>query len=148
MVFTLNYDEAIPLDAEAIAEGGIAEGYESVLPNLRQFVKHPVRIEEDRDDDAPSYSVRCGDTEFEIYAPDLDEEEGNSWGRATVALFSIVNEQLKNATHRFYAINGGNDLFGMFLTPEEAAAAQNSLPNKRDWPYLPKDEEPWYGQYH
>jgi hypothetical protein len=148
MSFTLNYDDAIPLDSEALAEGGIAEGYESVLPNLRQFVTNPARIEEDRDDDAPSYSVRCGDSECEIYAPDLDEEEGSSWGRATVALFAIVNEQLKYATHRFYAINGGNDLFGMFLTPAEAAAAQKSLPSKRDWPYLPKDEEPWYGQYH
>jgi hypothetical protein len=65
-----------------------------------------------------------------------------------VALFSIVNAQLKNSTHRFYAINGGNDLFGMFLTPAEATAAQKSLPNKSDWPYLPKDEDEWYGQYH
>jgi hypothetical protein len=148
MPFTLNYDDAIHLDAEALAEGGIAEGYESVLPELRRLVKDPARIEEDRDDDAPSYSVRCGGAEFAIYSPDLDEGEGNSWGRATVALFAIVNEQLKNATHRFYAINGGNDLFGMFLTPAQAKEAQKSLPNKSDWPYLPKDEEPYYGQYH
>jgi hypothetical protein len=148
MAFTLNYDDAIHLDAEALAEGGIAEAYESLLLTLGKFVKNPGKIEEDRDDDAPSYSVRCDDSEFEIYAPDLDEEEGNSWGRATVALFSIVNEQLKNSSHRLFAINGGNDLFGIFLTPAEAAAAQKSLPNKSDWPYLPKDEEPWYGQFH
>jgi hypothetical protein len=148
MVFTFNYDDAIHLDAEALAEGGIAEGYESLLPHLRQFVTIPAKIEEERDDDAPSYSVRCGGRIFEIYTPDLDEREGNSWGRATVALFSIVNEQLTNSTHRFYAINGGNDLFGMFLTPTQATAAQTSLPNKSDWPYLPTDEEPWYGQYH
>ena len=42
----------------------------------------------------------------------------------------------------------GNDLFGMFLTPAEATAAQKSLPNKSDWPYIPKDEDEWYGQYH
>src|SRR5262245_26708351 len=148
MAFTLNYDDAIPLDVEALAEGSVAEAYESLLPKLRQFIKNPAKIEEDRDDDAPSYSVRCGDRQFRIYAPNLDEGQGNSWGRATVALFSIVNEQLKNATHRFYAINGGNDLFGMFLTPAEATAAQMSLANKRDWPYLPKDEEPRYGRYH
>src|SRR5262249_46398827 len=129
-------------------EGGIAEGYERLLPKLRELVKNPATIEEDRDDDAPSYSVRCGDSEFEIYAPDLDEGEGNSWGRATVALFCIVNSQLKDSTYRLYAINGGNDLFGMFLTLAEAVAAQTSLPNKSDWPYLPKDEEPWYGQHH
>jgi len=148
MAFTLYYDDAIMLDAEELAEGGIARGYESVLPALRKFVKAPAKIEENRDDDAPSYSVICGDAEFEIYSPDLDEEAGNSWGRATVALFAIVNGQLKNSSHRFYAINGGNDLFGMFLTPAQAKEAQKSLPNKSDWPYLPKDEEPYYGQYH
>src|SRR5262245_29594256 len=98
MAFTLNYDDAIPLDAEALAEGGIAEGYETLLPELRKFVDNPSEIEEDRDDDAPSYSVRCGGAEFEIYSPELDEEEGNSWGRATVALFSIVNAQLKDSS--------------------------------------------------
>jgi hypothetical protein len=148
MAFKLNYDDAIPLDAEALAEGGIAERYQSLLPALRKYVKYPARIEEGRDDDVPSYAVRYGESVFEIYAPDLAEDEGNSWGRATVALFSIVNAQLENSSHRFYAINGGNDLFGMFLTPAEATAAQKSLPNKSDWPYLPKDEDPWYGQYH
>ena len=64
MASTLNYDDAIPLDAEALAEGGIAEAYESVLPKLRQFVKTPAIIEEERDDDASTYSVRCGVSEF------------------------------------------------------------------------------------
>jgi len=148
MAFTLNYDDAIHLDAEALAEGGIAEAYESLLPQLRKFVQNPAKIEEHRDDDAPSYSIRYGRSTFAIYAPDLDEEDDDSWSRATLVLFTIVNDQLKNSIHRFYAINGGNDLFGMFLTPAEATAAQNSLPNKSDWPYLPKDEGPWYGQYH
>jgi hypothetical protein len=147
MPFTLNYDDAILLDAEALAEGGIAAGYESVLPELRRFVQNPIKIEEDRDDRAPSYSVRCGGAEFAIYSPVLDEGNGSIWGRATVALFAIVNEQLKNTTHRLYAINGGNDLFGMFLTPAQAKEARKSLPNKSDWPYLPKDEAPYYGQF-
>jgi hypothetical protein len=148
MAFTLNYDDGIMLDAESLAEGGIVEGYESVLPALRKFVKNPAKIEEHRDDDTPSYSVRCGDIQFEIYGPNLEEGEGNSWGRATVALFSIVNAQLKKSSHQFFAINGGNDLFGMFLTPAQAKDAQKSLPNKSDWPYIPKDEEPYYGMYH
>ena len=134
MAFALNYEEAIHLDAEALAEGGIAEAYESLLPRLRKFVINPLGIVEDLDDDSASYSVRCGESAFEVYSPDLDNEAGSSWGRATVALFSIVNEQLRNSSHRFYAINGGNDLFGIFLTPAEAAAAQTSLPHRRDWP--------------
>src|SRR6476659_6714135 len=98
MAFTLNYDDAIMLDAEDLAEGGIGEGYESLVTALRKFVKSPVKIEEQRDDDAPSYSVRCGEMQFEIYSPDLEAEEGNSWGRATVALFAIVNAQLKTSS--------------------------------------------------
>ncbi len=148
MEFTLNYDDAIPLDAEALDEGGVAEAYESLLSELRKFVKDPATIEEMLGNDVPSYSVRCDGREFEIYSPNLDEEKGNSWGRATVALFSIVNKQLQNSSHCLYAINGGNDLFGMFLMPTEATAAQRSLPNKRDWPYLPEDDGQWYGQYH
>lgn len=147
MATDLNYEDAIPLDAEELAEGGIAEAYRRVLPKLRDFVVDPLEIVETRDDEAPSYSVQCGGKEFPIYAPEL-EGISNSWGNATVALFEIINSQLVNSTHRFYAINGGNDLFGIFLTPDEAAAAQQSLPNKLAWPYLPKDEQDWYGQFH
>jgi hypothetical protein len=118
------------------------------LPKLRKYVKKPARIEELLDNNAPSYSIRCGDIEFEIYAPHLDDGEESSWGRATVALFAIVNHQLKNSDHRFYAIGCANDLCGIFLTSSEATTAKKSLPNKRDWPYLPKDVAPWYGQYH
>jgi hypothetical protein len=147
MGFVLNYDDAIHLDAEDLAEAGIAEAYERLLPRLRQFVKQPLKVIETRDDDAPSYSVQCGGKSFAIYAPEI-EATSNSWGNATVALFTIVNDQLVNSTHRFYAINGGNDLFGIFLTPAQAAEAQKTLPNKRDWPYLPKDEQEWYGEFH
>lgn len=148
MMSFLNYDDAIHLDAEDLAEGGIADAYAALLPQLRQFVEAPLNVEEERDNDIPSYSVRCGDNVFTIYAPDLSEEGGGSWGRATVALFSIVNAQLRHASHRFYAISGGNDLFGIFLTPAEADAAQEALPRKTDWPYLPNDEQPWCGQFH
>jgi hypothetical protein len=55
---------------------------------------------------------------------------------------------MAQSTHRFCAINGGNDLGGMFLTPDQAKEAQKALPNKKDWPYLPTDEDPLYGQYH
>ncbi len=147
MAFVFDYDDAILLDAEELAEGGIAEAYEGLLPIFQRFVKRPLEVIEMRDDDAPSYSVQCGGKSFAIYAPEI-EETSNSWGNATVALFTIVNDQLVNSTHRFYAINGGNDLFGIFLTPVHAAEAQKALPNKNDWPYLPRDEQEWYGQFH
>jgi hypothetical protein len=76
------------------------------------------------------------------------KNEDESWGKATYALFSIVNAQLAGSPYRFYAINGGNDLGGMFLTLEEYEAAKRSLKRKSDWPYLPTDEPPDYGQPH
>lgn len=146
MAFTLDYDQLVLLDAEELAETGIAEAYARLLPDLRKYVQQPSRVEEVIDDDTPVYSVRCGGKEYPIYGPDLDEEEGGAWGRATVAFFALVNEQLAGTPYRFYAINGGNDLGGMFLTPAQAHESRASLPRSDDWPYLPQDDPPWYGQ--
>jgi hypothetical protein len=148
MSFKLDYDQLIHLDAEDLAEGGIGEAYDSLLRRLRELVPDPAEIEELLDSDAGSYAVRCGAKQFAVYGPQLEEGESNSWGRATVALFSIVNDQLESSEYRLFAINGGNDLGGMFLTPAQAQAAQQTLPNKTDWPYLPREERSWYGQYH
>jgi hypothetical protein len=97
------------------------------------------------DSDFPSYTVSCAGIDYPIYDKGDDDE---SWGRATFALFDIVNRQLAKTPYRFFASNGGNDLFGMFLTPAQAEAAKKSLPRKQDWPYLPNASKPWYGQYH
>jgi hypothetical protein len=141
----LNYDEFIPLDAEALAETGIAQAYEELRPRLRKFISEPSRIQEKIENNSPSYSVSALGKDYFIYGRD-DQKE--SWWRATFALFTIVNQQLEGTKYRFYAINSGNDLGGMFLTPEEAEKAKKSLPRKSDWPYLPTPEAPWYGQFH
>lgn len=145
MSFSLNYEELIPLDAEDLAETGIKAAYEELLPALRKYISSAAPIQERIDSDSPSYSVACLGKEYFIYGGE-DQEE--SWGNATFALFDIVNRQLEKTNHRFFAINGGNDLGGMFLTHVEAEAARKSLTSKQDWPYLPKHEAPWYGQYH
>ena len=144
----LDYDQLILLDAENLAEAGILEAYESLLPELQKYVPQPAQVEELIDNDVGRYAVKSGTRDFVIYAPDLDDKGGESWGRATVAFFTIINDQLAPSQYRFYAINGGNDLGGLFLTPAQAVAAQKGLSNKTDWPYLPKDEPDWYGQYH
>lgn len=142
----LDYDDLILLDAEDLAEAGINEAYESILPRLRQYVAAPLEMEELLDSDAPSYAVVVGGQEHIVYGRGVDEE--NSWGRATVVLFDIVNGQLGSSTHRLYAISAGNDLGGMFLTQREAEEARKSLPKRTDWPYLPVDDPPWYGMFH
>ncbi len=144
----LDYDQLIILDAENLAEAGIRNAYESLLPEFQKYVPQPAQIEESIDHDVGTYAVRSGTRKFVIYAPDLDDQRGESWGRATVAFFTIINDQLAHSQYRFYAINGGNDLGGLFLTPSQAIAAQRALPNKTDWPYIPQDEPDWYGQFH
>jgi hypothetical protein len=60
-----------------------------------------------------------------IYSPALGENDvGRVWARAAHALFKIVNDQLAKSQYRFYAINGGNDLGGMFLTQAECEVAR------------------------
>jgi hypothetical protein len=147
MGFELDYSKMIILDAEDLAEGGIQAAYKELLPTLLEYVKEVDEINEALEDEAPSYSVRHRDHEYFIYGPALeDDRDGRSWGNATYALFSIVNTQLAGSPCRFYAINSGNDLGGMFLTPEQCEAAKKTLERKSDWPYFPSAEHPAYGQ--
>jgi len=145
---SLNYDEMIMLDAEELAEGGIKAAYEEMRSKLLSFQPDLIDIEEAMDPDAPSYFVRAGGETYLIYSPENEDEGGESWGRAAYALFSIINKQLSGSTHLFYALYGGNDLGGIFLTPEQAEDARESIESPEEWPYLPRDEGPWYGQHH
>lgn len=148
MISELDYNKMLRLDAEDLAEGGILRAYEPVREILSQYVAEPAEIQELVDDGKPSYAVRCREQQYVIYSPALPDDEGQSWGRASYAFFKIVNDQLTKSEYRLYAINGGNDLGGMFLTQAEFEAARTSLPRKEDWPYLPTLEHPWYGQCH
>lgn len=92
----------------------------------------PAQVHEAINNDAPSYTVPCRGQEYLIYSPAMPDEEDRNWGRATYAFFRIVNDQLTASQYRLYAIDGGNDLFGMFLTQTECEAARKSLPRKED----------------
>jgi hypothetical protein len=144
----LDYDAMSFLDAEHLAEQGFKEAYEELSEKLRDYIDHPAALDEEFDSEDPSYSVICQGICYEIYSPELENSEGRSWGRATVAFFDLVNRQLVDNDVKFYAINGGNDLGGLFLTQAQYDAAIDSLPEKTDWPYLPVLEHPWYGQPH
>lgn len=140
----LDYDRAFSLDAEDLAEQGLKQGYESLLPELRRYCAEPWQVEEQFDGDA-TYCVSADGREYRIQEPAVGTVE--TWARATFALFDIVNRQLSHVEQRLYAINGGNDLFGMFLTPRQVEEARRALPRKSDWPYLPTQEPPWYGEF-
>lgn len=144
----LDYEQLIHLDAEDLAEGGIKDAYDALLPRLRNYVPQPASLEEVIDRDVPLYAVIADGERHLVYAPELDHKDGRIWGRATYIFFRIVNAQLSQSTHRFYAFYGGNDLGGMFLTPAEAERAKAGLARKTDWPYLPTMDHPWYGGQH
>src|SRR5262245_49973117 len=97
MASSLDYEQMFLLDAEELAEAGLKSAYETLLPELMRLVKNPVTLEEHIDSDAPRYAVVAGDTRYVIYAPELEGSEASSWGRATWALFTIVNQQLEHA---------------------------------------------------
>jgi hypothetical protein len=145
--FELDYDKTIILDAEELAEGRIAEIYETILPELRKYISEPYVVSDNYNSEQDSYDVTANGQKYHIYGPEDKNDDNEIWGIATFVFFKIVNDQLSNSNVKFYAINGGNDLFGIFLSPDDALAARPSL-NRRYWPYLPVNEAPWYGQFH
>jgi hypothetical protein len=146
----LDYRKTISLDAENLAEQGIKKVYQKVLPKLKKYVSSPAEVTETVDPNLPKYTVHFNGNDYLIYSGDIEGSEEESWATATVVFFDIINGQLERAVSpvRFYAISGGNDLFGIFLTPDQAVASRKSLPNRREWPYIPKLDGPWTGQFH
>lgn len=142
----LDYDQLILLDAENLAETGIGEAYLHLLPELKKYVAHPARVEELIDSDRARYAIRVDGTEYVIYSADSAEDEGASWGAATYVFFKMINDQLTNTDVRFFAVDAGNELGGLFLTTEQAVASRATIPRPSDWPYLPEAAGPWYGQ--
>jgi hypothetical protein len=100
----LDYEKLIQLDADHLAEQGIADAYARVCEQFTQFVERPAEVRQLVDNDAPSYAIRCGGAEHVVYSPAIPGSDDRSWGRATYILFSLVNEQLHKPPVRFYAL--------------------------------------------
>ncbi|MDR6213549.1 hypothetical protein [Paracidovorax wautersii] len=139
----IDYDQLIPLDAERLAEQGIAAAYAEVLPQLQRYAASPLAVHEEVDDDTGAYAVRAGPHRFAVYGPGLDS--GEDWARAAVALFALVNANLEGSPYRFYALYGDNDLAGVFLTEEQCAQARRAIASRSSWPYMPVMQPPHYG---
>lgn len=146
--YDLDYEQSILLDAESLAEQGVVKAYQQVLPTLKTLVRSPVGIEEYLDSDTGTYRVTAAGETYQIYPPPDIGNAYDSWGAATVALFTIVNKQLRESPIKFYAINGGNELTGIFLTEQQALDARKQIVRRTDWPYIPTAAPPWFGQYH
>jgi hypothetical protein len=142
----IDYDSALSLDAEELAERGIAAAFAELSAQLRELGIEPASVEEHVDPDVGVYAAHSGGISYSISGPSIPVS--HCWGLATYALFDIVNRQLAGHSLKFYAINGGNDLFGIFMTPAQSEHARNALPRKADWPYMPTPEPGWFGMHH
>jgi len=140
-------------DAENLAEGGVGEFLSELTSFLEQQEVHISRVEDlVRDDE---YKVLVGGQEHLIWNADelsrAETELGLLWGMATVRTFALVNARLTQAgsSERLYAVYGGNDLLGFFLTEKLRDAVRGHADaTLESWPYLPKAEYPWFGQEH
>ncbi len=140
-------------DAEDLAEGGIGRFLQEISPFLAlQGVALP-EIEEEMSEEG--YVVRVGGADYQIYdAADMErdasgEESGLIWGLSMVHGFRIADELLAAAgsAERAYAVNGGNDLFVLFLTPElHRVIMEHPDASRCDGPYVPHEEYPLFGQ--
>lgn len=144
----LKYDHAIQLDAEDLAEQGIAQAYTKLRPLLKPHVPMPLLLIEKLDASRGLYSIEVGGSLQHIVPSPVGGDEYESWGVATVVLFDLVNSQLVSAPVKLYALNAGNDLMGILLTEEQAAKARKQIKRRSDWPYIPKMVAPFFGQYH
>lgn len=139
----LDYDQVVQLDAEDLAEQGILAAYEVLIPRLKQYVVVPIAVTEEINNDAATYSVSAAGKTYKIWEDRAKNTDG--WERATVAFFELVNTNLSSSDHRFYALYGGNDLSGLFLTEEQFAAARRAIKKRSNWPWVPVNEPPHYG---
>jgi hypothetical protein len=139
----IDYEQVVLLDGEELAEQGIRAAYIELRPTLLRYAETPIEISEELDANTGSYAVVANGVRHEIWGPTLNPEEG--WPRAEVTFFSIVNANLEQSAFKFYALNGGNDLCGVFLTREQYALARKGIKKPSDWPYMPTMEPPHYG---
>jgi hypothetical protein len=110
----IDYDLALHLDAEDLAEQGILSAYQQLAPRLTEYGLTAGTVTVNDDSPANLYSVDFDGHLYAVYGPNVAVED--AWGLATHALFDIVNLQLASTGIRFYAINGRNDLFGMAVS--------------------------------
>lgn len=135
-------DDVVLLDAEDLADGGILQAFEQLHPQLRQYDAADIDVAEEYDGEAGTYTVLAGGKSYVIRGP---HARGDIWVLATIAFFDIVNAGLAQASHKFYALYGGNDLAGVFLSDEQFHAARSSIERHSHWPWMPVDRAPDYG---
>jgi hypothetical protein len=116
-------------DAEDLAEGGMIAALFDIGPKLtvrsRPIEKLEERFEEER------HSLIVNDSTF-VVGPGEDP-----WHAAAATFFEAVNFLLQNnrSGERAYALYGGNDLHGVFLTPQMLDVMRTYTNDEKERPY-------------
>jgi hypothetical protein len=144
----IDYEMAIPLDAESLAETGMKEAYEELQRQSGDIgVKWaPMRELWDGQDEGydggENYRLEVSGKIYPVFgsAPTNDP-----WSVATATFFDVVNSQLSESPFKFYGVNAGNDLHVVRLTAEEFEEAKLYHKGSPYCPYLPDYLPPKYG---
>lgn len=139
------YDHVIFLDAENLAEVGIKEAYDQLLPTLKQYTKNPFPVSEKLEDDNSKYSVTGGGQTYLVWDSRVEEPEYYGWFRAGFVLFDLVNRQLSDSDVHFYALYTGNDLSGIFLDHNQYLELIKTISRPYDQPWQPTPDPPNFG---
>jgi hypothetical protein len=137
----------IHLDAEELAELGMAGVYQTVQPGMRARGVTPEPLSEEVDEETVRYAVSFRGRTYPILSGGDDLDSFDARARATVVFFQIINAQMEGTLYRFYALRADNDLAGTFLTEEEYRSAAARGP-REERPYIPVLVPPWFGQQH
>lgn len=137
------YDEVLNLDAETLAEVGIVQVYDEIEPVIASHGGTPDSFREIVDEQSGSYAIEHRGVVYPVSGGDIGVAQG--WGNAAAVFFEIVNRQMEGSEYRFYALDHGNGLQGVFLTDQQFAAARAFHRKGVNVPFVPTREPPMFG---
>jgi len=140
-----------PADAEELAEGGVSALISEVAPFLEA---NGVAVPPLEDDLGEEYFLIARDQRLTIWTrAEYDREDagepGLLWGLSAARTVMILNIWLEKvgSLERAYGVNGGNDFYVFFLTPELIARIlRDAKPPRKSWPYAVDLRYPNFGQ--
>jgi hypothetical protein len=141
----IDYDEVFHLDAENLAEYGMKQSYDLLIPKLQTLGVKPKPMTEIFSQDDGRYNLYVGGKTYKVWNGEALTKNEFPWPLATAIFFETINDQLSKSEYKFYAINGDNDLHGVFLKKAEFEAAVQFHGVPYDRPYLPNREPPFFG---
>jgi hypothetical protein len=135
-----------PADSEALTEQGIGAFLREIAGFLHKLGVPTPTVTEHVDEER-GYRITVNGKVYVIWTDDASVD----WGVSQVITTGLLNDILRSAgvAERAYGVNGGNDFFVIFLTPEQFGTI-TSAPgySPKDGPYIPALEPEWYGQPH